>query len=346
MVKKWVNISELAVLVDGAWQGEDVAVCDLADFKTAVAGQLAYITDIRKISMEGTGASALIVPKDVGPLSLPIIKVSDPTLAAALIHNYLLAKEFVATGIDPRSAVGKNCLIAAEVAISAMVVVGDRVEIGQRVKISAGVVIDDDVKIGADVLIHPNVTILAGSLIGDRVVIHSGAVVGSDGFGYAHDRKGKHVKRPQVGYVQIDDDVEIGANACVDRATFGRTWIRRGTKVDNLVQVAHNVEIGEDSIIVAQSGISGSTILGNGVVMAGKAAVGGHLRIGNRVTVAAKAGVIGNQEDGAVVAGFPAFSHKKWLRSAAVFQKLPDLAKDIREIKSKLKELFEKLSGE
>jgi len=171
-------------------------------------------------------------------------------------------------------------------------------------------------------------------------------VIGSDGFGYAHDREGRHVKRPQVGYVQIDDDVEIGANVCVDRATFGRTWVKRGTKIDNLVQIGHNVEIGEDSIIVSQCGISGSTTLGNGLIMGGKAAVSGHLKIGNRVTMAGKAGVMSDLEDGAVVAGFPAFSHKKWLRAASIFKKLPDLAKEVRELKKRLEKIADTLPSE
>ncbi|MCK4838110.1 MAG: UDP-3-O-(3-hydroxymyristoyl)glucosamine N-acyltransferase, partial [Desulfobulbaceae bacterium] len=251
MAKRLVNISELAALVDGEWHGEDVAVNDLAAIHTAVAGQLAYIDNSRKITaVAQTRASALIVPFDVGPLSLPIIKVSNPAWAAAVIHNYLLREEFVGTGIDQRAIVGANCSIPEDITIAAMAVVGDRVQLGQRSKICPGVVIGDDVKIGSDVLIHPNASILDRSIIGDRVIIHSGTVVGSDGFGYAHDNEGHHVKRLHVGYVQIDDDVEIGANTCIDRATFGKTWIKRGTKIDNLVQIAHNVEIGEDSIIV------------------------------------------------------------------------------------------------
>jgi UDP-3-O-[3-hydroxymyristoyl] glucosamine N-acyltransferase len=346
MDKRLVNISELAALVGGEWHGEDVAVCGLADVNIAVAGQIAYIDSSRKITAAAeTKASALIVPMDVAEPALPIIKVANPVWAAAVIHNNLLAEEFVATGVDQRAVVGADCSIPEDVAIGAMAVVGDRVQFGRQVVIGAGVVIGDDVKIGSEVQIRPNVTILDGSVIGDRVIIHSGTVIGSDGFGYAHDSHGRHVKRPQVGYVQIDDDVEIGANSCVDRATFGRTWIKRGAKIDNLVQIGHNVEIGEDSILVSQSGIAGSTVLGNGVVMGGKAAISGHLKIGNRVTVAAKAGVMSNQEDGGVVAGFPAFSHKKWLRSAAVFQKLPDLVRDVRQIKKTLQEIVEKLTG-
>jgi UDP-3-O-[3-hydroxymyristoyl] glucosamine N-acyltransferase len=345
MAKKKVNISELAALVDGECQGEDVAVHGLADLAGAGTGQLAYIDDSRKLAKASeSSASALIVPRDAKQVSLPVIKVSDPVWAAAVIHNYLLDKDFVVSGIDSRAVVGEDCSIPEDVAVAPLVVIGDRVQLGHRVKIKAGVVIGDDVKIGSDVLIHPNVTILDRSIIGDQVIIHSGTVIGSDGFGYAHDQEGRHIKRPQVGYVRIDDAVEIGANVCVDRGTFDRTWIKRGTKIDNLVQIAHNVEIGEDSIIVSQSGIAGSTTLGNGVVMGGKVAISGHLKIGNRVTMAGKAGVMSDQEDGAVVAGFPAFAHRRWLRAAALFQKLPDLFREVREIRKKLQDIAEKSS--
>ena len=202
-----------------------------------------------------------------------------------------------------------------------------------------------NVVIGCDAIIYPNVTILDRSVLGDRVIIHSGTVIGSDGFGYAHDQKGRHVKRPQVGYVQIDDDVEIGANSCIDRATFGRTWIRRGSKIDNLVHLSHNVEIGEDTIMAAQCGIAGSTVMGNGVVMGGHVAVSGHLKIGDRVTMAGRSGVASDQDSGVVVAGFPAFAHRKWLRASAVFQKLPELIKEVREIRKKIQEIIEKLNS-
>jgi len=347
MAENWVNISELAALVGGEWQGdEDIAVCTLADIDKGTEGQLAYLERGRNIDdASGTGASALIIPRGCVKPQLPVIIVDDPVWAAAVIHNHLLEKAFVARGVHGQAVVGDDCIVPEDVSIEPLAVLGNRVRLGDRAQIASGVVIGDDVRIGHDAIIYPNVTILDRSVLGDRVTIHSGTVVGSDGFGYAHDDKGRHVKRPQVGYVQIDDDVEIGANVCVDRGTFGRTWIKRGTKIDNLVQIAHNVEIGEDTIMVAQGGISGSTVLGKGVVMGGKAAVSGHLKIGDRVTMAAKAGVINDQEDGVVVAGFPAFSHKKWLRASAAFQKLPEMIREVREIRKRMQEITEKLDN-
>ena len=347
MGRKWIKISELASLVNGEWQGhEDVEICDMADLNSVQEGQIAFLDNKRMIrEAEGSRATALIVPNDMEDLALPVIKVKNPAWAAAVIHNYLLKKDFVATGIDARAVIGSGCSIAEDVSIGPLAVIGDGVTIGHRATIKPGVVIGDNVEIGDDVLLHPNVSVLDGSILGDRIIIHSGTVVGSDGFGYAHDDMGHHVKRPHVGYIQIDDDVEIGANSCLDRSTFGRTWIKQGTKIDNLVQVAHNVEIGEHSIIAGQSGIAGSTVVGKGLVVGGHSAISGHLKLGDRVTVAGHSAVINNQEDGVVVAGFPSFSHKKWLRASAAFQKLPDLVKQIREIKNKLSEI-EKNIGE
>ena len=209
--------------------------------------------------------------------------------------------------------------------------------------IAIGEVVDDAI-IGDDVVLYANVTIGHHCQIGHRVIIHSGAVIGSDGFGYATDGNGHHLKRPQVGMVQIDDDVEIGANTCIDRATFGKTWIKRGTKIDNLVQLAHNVVIGEDALLVAQVGMAGSTTTGNGVVLGGQVGLSGHIHLGDRVMVAAKSGVHDNQPSGAVVAGIPAIPHKTWLRSSAAYAKLPEMVRELRELRRKVAELSQAMT--
>jgi UDP-3-O-[3-hydroxymyristoyl] glucosamine N-acyltransferase len=333
-----MKASELAELVGGELVGgTDPEISGLADFDSAGVGQIAFAVDKRRLpQLEETQASLLLVPRIFPELQRPVIRVEDPLWAATVIQHRLEAREFLATGIHPSAVVGNDCLIPQEVSIAPLVCLGERVRIGRRVKIGAGCVIGDDVVIGDDTLLHPNVSVLDRSLLGARVIVHSGTVIGSDGFGYAHDRQGRHLKRLHVGHVQIDDDVELGANVCVDRATFGRTWIKRGTKIDNLVQVAHNVEIGEDSILVSQCGISGSTVLGNGVIMGGKAAISGHLKIGNRVTIAGKAGVAASVGDGEVVAGFPAIPHKQWLRAVTLFPRLPELFKELRELRKQL----------
>jgi len=229
--------------------------------------------------------------------------------------------------------------VPAEVTIGPLACIGDRVRLGTRVTVSSGAVIGDDCVIGDDTVLHANVTVADHTIIGKRVIVHSGAVIGSDGFGYATDRNGSHLKKPQVGNVQIDDDVEIGANSCVDRAAFGTTRIRRGVKIDNLVMIAHNVDVGENSILVAQVGIAGSTTLGRNVVLAGKAGIAGHLHLGDRVMVAAMAGVHSDLPDDAVVSGTPAIEIKKWRRAVAAIPRLPDMVREIRLLRREVDEL-------
>lgn len=331
----------MAALVHGELSGDpDLLISGVADFDNASHKELAFVTDARRLSrLDSCRAAALIVPALAGDVPRPAIRVRDPYLAVARIHALFLAEPFVATGVDERAVVGRDCHIPAEVSIAPFVSIGNRVRLGQRVRLHSGVVLYDDVCIGDDAVLHANVTVYGGCLIGDRVVLHAGVVIGADGFGYAVDEKGCQVKRPQVGIVQIDADVEIGSNAAIDRATFGRTWIRRGAKIDNLVQIGHNVEIGEDSLLVAQVGIAGSSTLGRGVVLGGQVGLGGHLKLADRVMVAAKSGVHTSPEPGAVLAGIPAIPHKKWLRASAAYAQLPEMVKELRALRKKVAEL-------
>ncbi|MCI5159859.1 MAG: UDP-3-O-(3-hydroxymyristoyl)glucosamine N-acyltransferase, partial [Candidatus Electrothrix sp. AUS1_2] len=208
---------------------------------------------------------------------------------------------------------------------------------GGWVKIEPGVVIGDDVRIGDDCVLHANAVVAYGCTLGNRVVLHHGAVIGSDGFGFASDpRTGCHVSKPQVGTVRLDDDVQIGANSCVDRAAFGVTHIKSGVRIDNQVMVGHNCVIGENSILVAQAGIAGSTTLGRNVILAARAAVGGHLRLDDGVMVAALGGVHNDQKKGAVVGGIPAIEIKKWGRAAAVYARLPEMAREVKHLRKEL----------
>ena len=199
---------------------------------------------------------------------------------------------------------------------------------------------------GASYEVAPGVTVLDGCRIGNGVIIHSGTVIGSDGFGYAQDEQGHHFKIPQTGIVQVDDDVEIGANCTVDRATFGRTWIQRGAKIDNLVQIAHNVVVGEDSILIAQVGISGSTRIGRHVILAGQVGVAGHLEIGDRVRVGAKSGVPHSIKAGEDVIGIPAVSRKEWFKAITSARRLDRVRAELRELGKKVQELEKELHGE
>ena len=199
-----------------------------------------------------------------------------------------------------------------------------------------GVFVGDSVRIGKDSLIYPNVSILSGTIIGQRVIIHSGTVIGSDGFGFAQDGM-THVKIPQMGIVQIDDDCEIGANNTIDRAALGKTWIKTGVKTDNLVHVAHNVVVGEHSLLIAQVGISGSATLGKGVILAGQVGVAGHITIGDRVMVGGKSGVAKSIPAGEVVSGNPTMPHQTYLRTRSLIQRLPEMAKKIRSLEDRIR---------
>ena len=233
-----------------------------------------------------------------------------------------------------------------EVTVYPFVYVGDRCRIGDRVILYPGVYVGEDSSIGEESVLYPNVSIYPGTVIGKRVILHSGVVVGSDGFGYVKDGK-KNVKIPQVGKVEIEDDVEIGANTTIDRATLGKTIIRRGVKIDNLVQVAHNVVIGEDSIIVAQVGIAGSTKIGSNVTLGGQVGVADHVEIGDNVMVGAQSGVRSDlAANASLYRDVLRLPHREFLRVANVFPKLPEMRKTLIEIEKRLKKIEETISSE
>ena len=335
------TLQQLADLVGGWVEGDPLLpVRGFNGIEYAGPGELTFILDKRQLPLPtNCRAIACIVPEDVGPLDIASIVVDQPSVAAARIHTYLLAQPFVAGGIHPTAVMGEGCVIPEDVTIGPLVCLGDRVVLGERVTIAAGVVIGNDTIIGEESVIHANVTVAEKCVIGKRVIIHHGAVIGSDGFGFATDGRGCHYKKPQVGTVRIDDDVAIGANTCVDRAAFGTTWIKAGVQIDNLVMVAHNVEVGENSILVAQTGIAGSTRLGRNVVLGAKVGVAGHLRLGDRVMAAAMSGIHNNQVEGAKVGGAPAFEIKQWGRATAVFSRLPEMARELRRLRKEVERL-------
>ena len=343
MTDKIISVEKLAEMVGGHVFGDKtVLIRGFAPMDTAGPDDISFLVTAKKADLlKTTGAGAMIVPlavKEGGFTSL--IRVKDPYLAAAIIHSFFMEKPFEAKGTHPRAYVGENCLLGKEITIGPLAVLGDRVQLGERVTVGPGAVIGDDVEIGDDTTIHANVTVYPNSIIGDRVAIHSGTVIGSDGYGYAANERGEHIKRPQVGIVRIDDDVEIGANSCIDRAAYGVTWIKSGVKIDNLVQVAHNVVVGENSLLVSQVGIAGSTTLGRNVVLGGQAAVAGHINIGDQVMVAARGGLHCDQPKGVVLGGAPAMPIRQWAKACAVFAKLPELHSKVRKNSRAIDELI------
>ena len=277
-------------------------------------------------------------------LGLPQVVVTEPAYAfAKLVHAFFMER-YRSRGISDHIHKGREVEIGEEPSIWPFVTLGDRVKIGNRVTLFPAVFVGDDCEIGDDCLIYPNVTIRERTKIGRRVIIHSGTVIGGDGFGYV-PHEGKPHKIPQIGRVVIEDDVEIGANSAVDRATFGETVVRRGTKVDNLVQIAHNVVIGEDSIIVAQAGIAGSTKVGNHVTIAGQAGISDHLSIGDNAVIGAQSGINRNVPANQTVIGTPAMPHEIAVKSLALFPQLPGLRQQVRELEARVRKLEARLAS-
>ena len=333
MENKNISVKELAELVGGEVIGdESLIVKGFAPLEQAGSSDISFLVKKNQVDQLGTtGAGAVLVPLGVATdADIALIAVRDPYLASAHVHNYFLKTPFRAKGVHDRAVVGHDCTIAGEITVGPLAIIGDRVSLGQSVTIEPGAVIGDDVVIGDDCTISSNATIYKGCILGDRVSIHSGTVIGSDGYGYAANERGEHIKRPQIGIVRIGDDVEIGSNSCIDRAAYGETVIKSGCKIDNLVQIAHNVVIGENSLIVAQVGISGSTTLGRNVVMGGQAATTGHIHIGDQVMIAARGAAHANLKKGSVVGGTPAIPIRQWAKSCAIFNKLPELQKMVK----------------
>jgi UDP-3-O-[3-hydroxymyristoyl] glucosamine N-acyltransferase len=280
----------------------------------------------------------VIISPDMQGVSIPALVVKNPRYAFALALGIFYGKPYIPGGISDRAVIGKDVVLGNDPTIHPNAVVADGAKIGSRVTLYPGVYVGGGSIIGDDAVLYPNVSIREGVSLGCRVIIHSGTVIGSDGFGFVTDG-GRHHKIPQVGGVIIDDDVEIGANCTIDRATLGNTVIKKGTKLDNMVHVAHNVTIGEHCLLAGQSGVAGSSTLGNYVVVGGKVAISDHLTIEDRVMIAGGSGVAHNVPSGQVVAGYPAIPIRDWLKVQAVLPKLPELKKIVSQLENRINEL-------
>ena len=341
------SLQDIAEATNGEAVGQkEKKISGVAPFETANSNQITFAGGSNYLKrINDTRAGALFVPAGFKAPGKNLIGVSNPQLAFARVVDLFHPAVQPPSGISKMSATGSGLQTGDGVFIGAFVTVGDGVTIGTDSIIQNGVFIGDEVSIGDTVVIHPNVTIMNGCRIGNRVTIHSGTVIGSDGYGFVPD-SGRYHKIPQIGIVQIDDDVEIGACNTIDRATFGRTWIQRGVKTDNLVHIAHNVIVGEDSVIVAQVGIAGSTAIGHHAILAGQAGISGHLTIGSHVTVGPMTGVGKDIADGEVVSsGSPSMPHRTWLRVQRVIPTLPEMKKKIVALEKQLTDLEKRIDA-
>jgi UDP-3-O-[3-hydroxymyristoyl] glucosamine N-acyltransferase len=324
--------SEIAKYLEGEVIGDGHAVLNsFAPADRAQAGDLTFAeNEIFFARAEQSAATAIIADKRFSSTQKIVIRVPNARVAFAKALALFFPEPKFTAGIHPTAVVAASAKIDPTAHVGPHCVVGERAQIGARSVLQSGNSVGDDSKLGEDVNIFPNVTIYPRTEIGNRVRIHAGTVIGSDGYGYVLDG-GFHRKVPQIGNVLIGDDVEIGANVTVDRGALGATIIGKGTKIDNLVQIAHNVEIGEHCLVIAQVGIAGSAKLGNYVVLAGQVGVGGHLKLGNQVTVGAQSGVMTDIPDGAKWLGAPAQPDREFKRQVIAIQRLPDLLKRIAE---------------
>ncbi|MDO8683859.1 MAG: UDP-3-O-(3-hydroxymyristoyl)glucosamine N-acyltransferase [Armatimonadota bacterium] len=331
------TVRDLAELVGGELLGDgSCEITGVSSIEEAMPGDLVFAQDPRYLRQAAeSAASAIVAQQGARNTGKPLILVEEPRYAFARILEMFGPTSKVEPGIHPTAHTGEIFRSGENVSIQYGCYIGDNVTLGDRVHIHPLSHIADNVTIGSDVVIHPFVCIQQGAVIGDRVTIHSSSVIGSDGFGFVMV-DGVQRKIPQIGNVVIGDDVEIGANVTIDRARTGSTEIGAGTKIDNLVHVAHNVKIGKNCLIVALTGIAGSVTIGDGVVLAGQSGVKDHVRIGNNVIAAARAGVIGDLEDGARVSGFPARSHCEQMRVSAAMLRLPDIMKLVAKLEKRI----------
>jgi len=333
-----MKLGKIADLINAKIVGDsEIEITGACGIKEAKNGDITFLADKKNIKyIHTTDASAIIVRDEIKESPKSMLIVDNPHLAFAKVLEIFYKKPFAPLGISDKAVIGKDVNLGENVTIYPLAYISNNINIGARVIIFPGVYIGEGVSIGDDSIIYPNVTIRENVIIGKRVIIHAGTVIGSDGFGYVFE-KGQHYKIPQIGGVVIEDDVEIGANVTIDRATTGNTLIGSGTKIDNLVQIGHNVKIGKNCIIIAQVGIGGSVEIGNNVILAGQVGIRDHVKISDNVKVGAQSGVAHDIPRDEIFSGTPAIPHKTWLRAQNIYNKLPNYIKRLKELESRIK---------
>lgn len=332
-----LRLRDLAAALGCELEGDgDFLVCGVAGLGDAIDSELSFAREGLADQLAASAAGALIAAPGMDVGGRPVIRSANPKLEFARALTRLMVAASQPAGICKEATVSASAEVDASASLGPGVVVGDRCRVGARTRLHANVTLYPDVAVGADCVIHSGVVLREGTMLGDRVLLQPGVVIGADGFGYVHQEDGTLLKVPQVGCVVIEDDVEIGANAAVDRAALGETRIGRGAKIDNLVQIAHNCDVGEGAVIIAQSGLSGSTVVGRGAMIMAQAGSAGHLRIGERAFVGARAGLHKDVPDGARVWGAPALEEHRWHKAVAALARLPDALRRLRAVERKL----------
>jgi UDP-3-O-[3-hydroxymyristoyl] glucosamine N-acyltransferase len=345
--------SQIALIISGKVEGNaDTAVTSFGKIEEAKAGQLAFLANPKYEDYLYSTAASVVIINDTQELrqsvSTALIRVPDAYSAfATLLAKYHEIVRQQMSGVQEPSYISNTAKYGDDVFIGAFSYLGDNVEIGNHTKIYPNAYLGDNVKVGNNSIIYPGVKIYHDCVIGNNVIIHAGTVIGSDGFGFAPQADGSFIKVPQIGNVRVEDDVEIGANTTIDRATIGSTIIKSGAKLDNLIQIAHNVEVGNSTVIAAQAGISGSTKIGNGAMIGGQAGIAGHLQLADGSKVNAQAGLGKSlKTPNTAVTGSPAYDYNKAIRSQSMARNLPEMEKRITELEEMIKQLMAEKVGE
>lgn len=337
------SAKQIAQFVQGVIEGdENATVNTFAKIEDGKPGAISFLSNPKYTHyIYDTESSVVLVDKSVElekPTKATLIKVDNAYECVAKLLQLYESMKPKKTGIDSLAFISPSAKIGENVYIGAFAYIGDNVVIGDGCQIYPNVVICENAKVGNDCLFYPNVTIYHDCHVGNRVTLHAGSVVGSDGFGFAPSENG-YDKIPQIGIVTIEDDVEIGANTCIDRSTMGSTYVRKGVKLDNLVQIAHNTDIGANTVMSAQVGIAGSTKVGQWCMFGGQVGIAGHITIGNKVFLGAQSGVPSSLKDNQTLIGTPPMEKLPYFKSQAIFQKLPDLYKQIQKLQKEVDEL-------
>jgi UDP-3-O-[3-hydroxymyristoyl] glucosamine N-acyltransferase len=336
-----VKLRELADRLGCRLEGDgEIDIVRVATIQEAGPGDITFLANPKyEAALKVTRASAVLLKGDAAPAPCAMLRTPDPYLAFARAVGLFAPPWRPASGVHPMTAIAPDARIGREVSLGAFVSVGDGASIGDNTVVFPNVTIGPGARIGRDCVIHSNVAIRERVTIGDRVVLQNGVVVGGDGYGFVRRGDGAHEKIPQVATVVIEDDVELGANTTIDRPAVGETRIQAGTKIDNLVQIAHGVRIGRNVLMAAQVGIAGSTTIEDDVIFGGQVGVGGHLTIGRGAVAVGQSGVTNSLDAGVMVAGYPAIDSRAWRKASVIFRRLPELKKRIEELEARLADL-------